>query len=135
MLALLLDLMPARTALDLCLRAKTLSAADAQRLGLVTHVVPADKLDNAVTQLTDDLKAFSPTAMQFGLRAWQQLKSLPSNEQQAFLYNQFVQLQQTPDAKEGMAAFLEKRKPSWVSTSYGFGKSGQLSFRRVSIML
>ena len=51
--------------------------------------------------------------MQFGLRAYQQLKDLPSNEQQAFLYDQFRQLQQTPDAKEGMAAFLEKRQPKW----------------------
>ena len=51
--------------------------------------------------------------MQFGLRAFQELKRLPSNEQQAFLYEQFQQLQQTPDAKEGMAAFLEKRAPKW----------------------
>ena len=112
-LALLLDLMPVRTALDLCLRAKALSAADALGIGLVTQVVPVNELDNAIAQLADELKAFSPTAMQFGLRAWQQLKSLPSNEQQAYLYDQFVQLQQTPDAKEGMAAFLEKRKPIW----------------------
>ncbi len=112
-LSVLLDIMPARTALDLCLRAKTLSAPDALALGLVTEVVPAEDLDKAVTRLIDELKQFSPTAMRFGLRAYQQLKSLPSSEQQAFLYDQFSQLQQTPDAKEGMAAFLEKRKPKW----------------------
>lgn len=112
-LAVLLDIMPARTALDLCLRARTLSAPEAQSTGLVTSVVPAEGLLQAVKQLTDELKQFSPTAMQFGLRAFQQLKSLPSNEQQAYLYDQFTQLQQTPDAREGMAAFLEKRKPNW----------------------
>lgn len=112
-LAVLLDSMPARTALDLCLRARTLTASDAQSVGLVTHVVLPDELDAAVTHLTDELKQFSPTAMQFGLRAYQQLKSLPSTEQQAFLYEQFQQLQQTPGAKEGMAAFLEKRSPKW----------------------
>jgi methylglutaconyl-CoA hydratase len=112
-LALLLDIMPARTALDLCLRARTLSATDAKAVGLVTEVVKADELAEAVSRLTDELKQFSPTAIQFGLRAAQQIKSLPSGEQQAFLYDQFQQLQQTPDAREGMAAFLEKRTPKW----------------------
>lgn len=112
-LAVLLDIMPARPALDLCLRARTLSATDALAIGLVTDVVPAADLDAAVSRLTDELKQLSPTAMQFGLRAAQQLKSLPSHEQQAYLYEQFQQLQQTPDAKEGMAAFVEKRQPNW----------------------
>ncbi|QMW03388.1 enoyl-CoA hydratase-related protein [Spirosoma foliorum] len=112
-LAVLLDIMPARTALDLCLRARVLSATEAQSIGLVTNVVPADELDYTVTSLANELKQFSPTAMQAGLGTYQQLKRLPSEEQQAFLYEQFVQLQQTPDAKEGMAAFLEKRKPKW----------------------
>ncbi|WP_420149852.1 enoyl-CoA hydratase-related protein [Spirosoma sp.] len=112
-LAVLLEIMPARTALDLCLRARTLTASDAQTVGLVTNVVSTEKLDDTIRQLADELKQMSPTAMQFGLRAYQQLKSLPSDEQQAFLYDQFQQLQQTPDAKEGMSAFLEKRKPTW----------------------
>ncbi len=112
-LAVLLEIMSARTALDLCLRAQTLTANDAKAVGLVTHVVPVGELDNAVADLVAELKRYSPTAMQFGLRAFQQLKSLPSSEQQAFLYEQFQQLQQTPDAKEGMAAFLEKRLPKW----------------------
>lgn len=112
-LAVLLDVMPARTALDLCLRARTLTVADALGVNLVTEVVPASKLSSSVTRLTNELKQFSPTAMQFGLRALQQLKTLPPNEQQAFLYEQFQALQQTPDAKEGMAAFVDKRKPRW----------------------
>ena len=112
-LAVLLDNMPARTALDLCLRAPTLSATDALAVGLVTEVVSANELNAAVSRLTDELKQFSPTAMQFGLRAAEQLKSLPSNKHQAYLYEQFQQLQQTPDAKEGVAAFVEKRAPKW----------------------
>ncbi len=116
-LANLLDIMPPRTALDLCMRGKTLSASDALAIGLVSEVVPADELDDAVLRLTDELKQVSPTALQFGLRAYQQLKSLPRDEQQAFLYEQFQQIQQTTDAKEGMAAFLEKRPPVWGSDS------------------
>ncbi|GAB3799565.1 enoyl-CoA hydratase [Spirosoma humi] len=112
-MAALLNIMPARIALDLCLRAKTIQAPEALTLGLVTEIVSADALTDAVTRLIDELKQFSPTAMQAGLRAYQQLKDLPSSEQQAFLSDQFTKLQQTPDAKEGMAAFLEKRPPKW----------------------
>jgi enoyl-CoA hydratase/carnithine racemase len=112
-LAMLLDLMPARKALDLCLRAQTLAAADAKTIGLITEVAAADQLVVVVTQLTHELKQVSPTAVQFGLRARRQLRSLPSEQQQAYLYEQFVQLQQTPDAQEGMTAFLEKRAPIW----------------------
>ena len=112
-LALLLDLMPARKALDLCLRVQTLTATEALAVGLVTDKVPADQLLTTVGRLADELKQFSPTAIQFGLRARRALKSLPPDQQQAYLYEQFVQLQQTPDAREGMTAFLEKRSPKW----------------------
>ncbi|GAB4000666.1 enoyl-CoA hydratase [Spirosoma daeguense] len=114
-LAVLLNCMPARTALDLCLRARTLAASEAQRIGLVNNVVSANELNKVVTSLAEELTQFSPTALQFGLRAFQQLKNLPPDEQQAYLYDQFQQLQQTPDAQEGMAAFLEKRSPNWTN--------------------
>ena len=117
-LAILLDIMPARTALDLCLRARTLTAAEAMAVGLVTDVVAPTDIVPAVSRLTDELKQFSPTAMQFGLRAFRQLKDLPSNEQQQYLYEQLQQLQQTPDAREGMAAFVEKRKPAWNNNEF-----------------
>lgn len=112
-LAILLDLMPARQALDLCLRGRTLSAAQALAVGLATQVVPALEIDQTVAALLTDLTAVSPTALRFGLRAFQQLKNLPSDQQQAFLHDQFTQIQQTEDAREGMAAFLEKRLPTW----------------------
>ncbi len=112
-LALLFDLMPARKALDLCLRAQTLTADEALEIGLITDKVSADQLLTTVDRLADELKQVSPTAIQFGLRARRALKSLPPDQQQAYLYEQFVQLQQTPDAREGMTAFLEKRPPKW----------------------
>lgn len=112
-MASLLEIMPARTALDLCLRARTLSAPDAFKTGLITDVVAGDELDQAVRQWIDELKQYSPTAMQFGLRAYHQLKTIPPDQQQAFLHEQFQLIQKTADAQEGMTAFLEKRLPQW----------------------
>lgn len=112
-MASLLDIMPARTALDLCLRARTLTAAEAKQAGLVTEVTDSVGLDAWVRSWVSELTQFSPTAMQFGLRAYQQLRSIPQEGRQAFLLEQFQAIQQTADAQEGMAAFLEKRPPVW----------------------
>jgi enoyl-CoA hydratase/carnithine racemase len=112
-MASLLEIMPARAVLDWCLRGRTVTASEARQLGLVTDLVSAEQLKTVVESLVDELKAYSPTAMQFGLRAYQQLKHLPRADWQAFLHRQFQEIQQTPDAREGMAAFLEKREPKW----------------------
>lgn len=113
-MASLLDIMPARTVLDWCLSARTMSAQEAYSLGLITYLVGADEVEPTVANLTGELKQSSPTAVQYGLRAYQQLKSLPRSEWQTFLHDQFTEIQQTPDAKEGMTAFLDKRKPKWA---------------------
>lgn len=112
-MASLLEIMPARAVMDWCLRGRTVAAPEAQQLGLVTDVVTPDQLEITVNELVNELKHFSPTAMKFGLRAYQELKSLPRADWQAYLHEQFAQIQQTPDAKEGMTAFLEKRDPKW----------------------
>ena len=112
-MASLLEIMPARVVMDWCLRGRTIAAPEAHTLGLVTEVVTPDQLEIAVGELVNELKQLSPTAMQFGLRAYQQLKSLPRADWQAFLHEQFQEIQKTPDAREGMAAFLEKREPRW----------------------
>ncbi len=113
-MASLIDIMPPRAVMDWCLSGRTLTAKQALSLGLVTDLVPADQLQTTVNERIYELKQSSPTAMQFGLRAYGQLISLPRSEWQAYLYDQFSQIQQTPDAREGMAAFLEKRDPKWT---------------------
>jgi enoyl-CoA hydratase/carnithine racemase len=104
---------PTRPVLDWCLRGATLTAREADDLGLLTKCVVPEVLDATVQELVDDLRAVSPTAQQFGLRAFQKLQSLPPEERQAFLFDQFQQIQQTADAREGLAAFAEKRLPRW----------------------
>lgn len=109
----LLQLMPARKALDWCMRGKTLSAQQAYEVGLVTELTAEENLDNAVNELVADLLLYSPTAIQKGLEVYQNLPLVPPHERHGYLLAQFLALQQTEDAKEGIAAFNEKRKPIW----------------------
>ena len=105
--------MPARTVLDLCIRAKTLNATDAERNGLVSKVVEQNNLSAEVQSLVDEIFQFSPTAIRLGLEAFDNLKNIPEAEAHSYLKQMLGECIQTEDAAEGMAAFIEKRKPVW----------------------
>lgn len=78
---------PARIAFNLCLQTRTLTATNALAVKLATNVVDIDKQDKAVIKLLNKPKRFWPAAMPVDLRAFLQLKHVPSDQQQALLYN------------------------------------------------
>lgn len=105
-----------RSALDVILSGRTLSASEAHRIGLVTRVVPPGDLEQAVASFVEDLRALSPSVLSMARRAlWNSdgfdfERSLQSVEE--FYLNE---LMRTHDANEGIRAFLEKRQPIWQS--------------------
>ncbi len=109
----MLQVMPPRTVLDFCMRARTVDATEAEKLGLVSKVVSADKLDETVQNLVDEIMQYSPSAIRLGLKAFDELKSKPSTEAHAFLKQMLAEVVQTEDAKEGIIAFTEKRQAVW----------------------
>ncbi len=109
----LLQIMPARTVLDLCIRAKTLSATDAEKIGLISKVVEQNNLNAEVQSLVNEIFEFSPSAIRLGLEAFENLKNIPASEAHSYLKQMLGECIQTEDAAEGMAAFIEKRKPVW----------------------
>lgn len=109
----MLQIMPPRTALDFCIRAKTMNAHDAQSIGLVSKVVSKDKLDEEVQALVDEIFQFSPSAIRLGLEAYDNLKNIPAAEAHTYLKQMLSLAIATEDAAEGMNAFIEKRKPFW----------------------
>lgn len=109
----MLQIMPVRTVLDFCMRARSVNAAEAKDLGLVTTVVEAAELDNEVQKLIDDIMQYSPTAIRLGLEAFNDLKRMPASEAQKHMKQMLGEALQTEDAAEGLQAFIEKRKPVW----------------------
>ena len=109
----MLQIMPARTVLDFCMRAKTVNAAEAVQLGLVSKAVAADELDKEVQALIEELLQYSPSGIRLGLQAYNTLKSLSGADAHKEMKKMLGEALQTEDAAEGLQAFIEKRKPSW----------------------
>ncbi len=103
-----------RAALDLILTGRTIGAREAAALGLVTRVVPDEKLKSAADALVDELSALSPIALRLTRR---QLRSRFDADFDAGLQEMervyLDELMKSDDANEGTRAFLEKRTPLW----------------------
>ena len=110
----LINILPSRIALDLCMRGKSMSCKEAHDLGLVTSIVAANELDTSVNSLLEEIKKNSPSAIRHGLKAYDELRSIPDDEKQAYLKKMLFAVLGTADAAEGITAFKEKRSPKWT---------------------
>ena len=103
-----------REARRLALTASRIDAAEALRLGLVQRVVPAEGLDAAVDALLADLLACGPAAQAEIKQLYARLAPGPVTPEVRELTAQTIsRVRATPEAREGFAAFLGKRKPNW----------------------
>lgn len=102
-----------RAALELALTGRRIDAGEAQALGLVNRVVPRAELAAAVDELLGTLAAKSPAALSLGRRAFYATQDLPYEAQLEALCAQLSINALAEDAAEGVAAFLEKRKPEF----------------------
>lgn len=112
--ALLQDLVPRRVLREWSLCGDRFDAAAALRAGLVNEVVAAEELDAAVNRLVDRITAGSPVALRRGLWALRRMEDCAFDDALAFGEAQIGLAALTEDAREGIAAFNEKRRPRWV---------------------
>jgi cyclohexa-1,5-dienecarbonyl-CoA hydratase len=112
--ALLPRLVGRKRAFEILFTGASLSAADGERLGLVTRVVPDDRLEAEVAGLVQRFQESSAPIMQLTRRAIAGGLDLPYEEAVRQAEDVYLnQLLATQDVEEGLRAVAEKRKPVW----------------------
>jgi methylglutaconyl-CoA hydratase len=98
---------------DLLLTGRLVDAAEARQLGLVNEIVSAEKLMQRAHELAETLIEASPSSVTRAKRllVCAAAPSLDADLERAVLEN--ARIRCTPDFKEGLASFLQKRKPVW----------------------
>ncbi len=108
-----------RAARDLFLTGDRFDAREAYRIGLVHAVVAPGELRQAAVRKIDSLLSSAPGALEVAKRLVEQVSGKNPEEAMALTVQTIARQRASPEAKEGLSAFLEKRKPSWAA-----GKSG-----------
>lgn len=103
-----------RAARDLCLTGRTIDADEAHRLGLVSQVVVQADLEGAAHKLAKDLRKNAPQAMATVKRMFWRLHGMSMEDGLVWGSDMNAVARSTEECKEGVAAFLEKRKPNWT---------------------
>lgn len=85
----------------------------AQRIGLVHHVVPADKLDERIAPILDDLRTAGPNAIATAKALVRDVVAAMPDEVTALTAQVIATARTSPEGQEGLRAFLERRPASW----------------------
>jgi enoyl-CoA hydratase len=98
---------------ELLLLGEQISAEEAERIGIVNRVVPAEEFDAFVADWAGKLAAKSPVLMRMGKDAMFRQQDMAFEEALDFLRAQLAIAFATDDIQEGVKAFFEKRDPVW----------------------
>lgn len=111
----LIEAVGGRRARQMLMHGGMYPASEALALGLVDRVAPPALLDAEVAALAAELKLGAPSVQALVKRLIGEMEAKPNDDAMAQLIGHHVALQcVTPDATEGMSAFLKKRKPGWI---------------------
>jgi len=102
-----------KRAVEMALSGEVVDARTAMKWGLVNQVVPADQLECATTELLERVTLGSADSKGIGKQALYAQIDLDQPKAYAYAVEVMAATSQLPDAREGMRAFLDKRKPRW----------------------
>ena len=105
---------PAKAAMEMLVTGATISAERAMSLGLVNRVVAAEMLDGAIREITDAIVASSPSVVNGGKAEFYRGLSLDEASAYDRASEAMTENAARDDAREGIAAFLQKRRPAWT---------------------
>ena len=99
--------------LELILTGEIIDAFEAERIGLINKVVPAERLEEETLRYAKKIADKSPLALQLGKKSFYAMEDLDYESALELTNNHFASLCTTEDAHEGVNAFLNKREPVW----------------------
>src|SRR5262249_40127730 len=105
-----------KRALQMLLTGEPISAQTAADWGLVNLVVPAEELDEAVSELADKIVRSSSLTVSIGKEAFYRQVDLDEHGAYELTREVMSRNAEANDAQEGMTAFLEKRLPTWTGS-------------------
>lgn len=103
-----------KQARNLLLTGKTIDTAEAHRLGLVTQIVPAERLMQSAQALASVLLACSPVSLQMTKKMLCDFAAPEIDRELDIAIAGSAKIRSTLDFREGLASFLEKRTPRWT---------------------
>ena len=100
-------------AMEMLLTSDTIAAPEALRMGLVNRVTTHNELKTVTQELADKIASKSGTAIKIGKQTFDRQADMPLIEAYAYMAQIMADNLLQADAREGIGAFLQKRKPKW----------------------
>ncbi|MCV6546649.1 MAG: enoyl-CoA hydratase [Cohaesibacter sp.] len=104
---------PRKQAMEMLVTGEEIDAHTAKAYGLVNRVVPKDYLRLVVDRYCEEIAKKSPAALKFGKEIFHQQAEMPLANAYDLAAKVMTENMMDADAKEGIAAFIEKRKADW----------------------
>ncbi len=105
--------LPRKQAMEMLLTGEFISAQKAQQFGLINHAVAADELAETTRQLAQKIASHSPHSIKMGKAMFYKQLPMDLSEAYTFATERMACNMDSEDAREGIDAFIEKRKPKW----------------------
>jgi enoyl-CoA hydratase/carnithine racemase len=100
-----------KKAMEMILLGEKLTAAQALEMGMITRCIPDEAFEEETAKVIAALCGKSPIGLRLGKNAFHAVEQMPLDEAVEFLSEKLGEVVTTEDAREGITAFLEKRKP------------------------
>ena len=102
-----------KKAMKMLLTGDSISAKYAKEIGLINDCYPKSNLDSEALKLARKIASKSNLTVKIGKKAFYKQSEMPLKKAYKFTSKVMAENMMAIDAKEGISAFLEKRKPKW----------------------